>query len=168
MILTFDRKKMFNPVIRLLVLSIFAFSVGLYCFGGKLSSFIHIFLIVMGFVYVPFFYLFFEYLLVTKDKKVEITSEYISISKKGFKPIFTPVSELSIIKLYKSKGMEKGNFPVSISERFYHAEIYPKQGEKIVLTSFLDPDFELGIDLLNGVKKETRRTLFSTIHFKLF
>ena len=99
---------------------------------------------------------------------MEITSEFISIKYKGGKNSYYSNHELELVKLYKSKGSEKGHFAISTHQMFYHAEIFTKNGERLILTCFLGPHFDEALDLLKCVKKDVKRCVFSTIRFKLF
>jgi hypothetical protein len=160
---------MFKPVLSVLSIILIVFIFSLVSSGEvSFSEYFPAFLLIISLMVIPCTYLFIEYFIATRNQIVEITSEFISIKCNGSKPTYYLITELEVIKLYKSKGAEKGNFVVATHQMFYHAEIFTKSGDRLVLTSFLGPHFDEALDLLKNIRKEVKRSVFSTICLKLF
>jgi hypothetical protein len=169
MILKLNKKNMFKPVLS--VLSIILIVIVFFLVdarGVSFSEYFPTFLLIISIPVIPCTYLFIEYFIVTRNQTVEITSEFISIKYKEGKISYYPSTELEVIKLYKSKGAEKGNFVFATHQMFYHAEIFTKSGKRLILTSFLGPNFDEALDSLKNIRKDVKRSIFSTIYFKLF
>jgi len=164
MILKLNFKNMLKPIIRLTAIVLFVF-IANYVYVGKFDKGdVELLIVIFSILVLPTIYLFIEYFIATRNQTVEITENYIHISYNNGKDIHYLIQDLKILKLYKSKGMEKGSFPYQTAEMFYHAKIYTTDGTKIILTSFLGPNFDEALNELVGVDKKVYRRMYSTIY----
>ena len=170
MMLKLSKENMSKPVLSIFCTILIVLIFFVFAFWGKVSfiEYFPTFLWIIAIPLIPTAYLFIEYFIVTRNQTIEITHEFISIKYKDGKSSYHPTNELEIVKLYKSKTAEKGQWAISTHQMFYHAEIFTKGGEKLILTCFLGPDFDEALDLLKDVKRDVKRCIFSTIYFKLF
>jgi len=169
MILKLNKEKVFKPIFRILgvILLVFVFFL-IYAGVAGFIEYLPALLLIISIPVIPTAYLFIEYFIVTRNQTVEITSEFISIKYEDGKSSYYQKNELEVVKLYKSKMAEKGHFNFSTIQTFYHAEIFTKSGERLILTSFLGPNFDEALDLLKSIRKDVKRSIFSSIYFKLF
>jgi len=151
-------------MIRLTVVIILISSIGFIYAGGYDKSLLPGFIIILCIPVLPTLYLLIEYFLVTRNQLVEITEEAIKITHKRHKAFHYFFHEIEILKIYKSAGMEKGSFPFQTAEMYYHVEVITKDGNKLILTSILGPDFDTAIGMFKNVNKEVIRTIYSTIY----
>jgi hypothetical protein len=165
MILTIRMMNMVKPVLRLVIVVASILVIGFLYAGGFDAKLLPGFIIILCIPVLPTTYLFIEYYIVTRNQIVEITNEAISVKNKNGTTMRYLNNDLKGIKLYKSAGMEKGSFPFQTAEMFYHAKIIAKDGNTIILTSFLGPKFDVALDMLTDVPRDVTRTVYSTIYF---
>jgi len=112
----------------------------------------------------PDIILLIEYLIYTiKIDRVEFTETRIVVFYKNGLIYNYEFEELEVIELYKSAGMDKGNFAIYSNERFYFANIKAKDGKNIILTSLLGPDLSDALDTIKNVPVERTRTGYAFI-----
>jgi hypothetical protein len=156
--------KMLKPLIRLIiVVSVILAVVFLYA-GGYDQSLLPGFIIILCIPVLPTIYLLMEYFFVTKRQIVEIKDHVIFFKYKSGKSYSYNIEDLKGVKLYKSAGMEKGNFPYQTAEMYYHAELFTKDGKKFIITSIIEPSIEEVLSMLGSTHVETKRTIYSTIY----
>ncbi|MDN3582067.1 hypothetical protein [Mucilaginibacter flavus] len=163
MTFTLSLKKMLKPLLRLGIVVTIIIAVGFYYAGGYDSSLLPGFIIIICIPSIPTIYLLIEYYIATKNQIFEIVDNTFSIKKRGSLYTYN-FSDIKTIKLFKSAGMEKGNFPYQTAEMYYHAEILTSDGKKTILTSIIDPDIETALSMFSGVNYEVKRTIYSTIY----
>jgi len=164
MTLRLSIKNMIKPLLRLFIVVTVIVTIGFLYAGGYDANLLPGFIIILCIPVLPTTYLFIEYYIATRNQVVEITNDSISVKKKNGSTVHYSFSELKILKLYKSAGMEKGSFPYQTAEMFYHAKIKTKDDRVLILTSFLGPKFDDALDLIKNVDKEITRTTYSTIY----
>lgn len=158
--------RLFKPIFRMIVVvSILLLIWDIYN-GGLNNTVLPGLLIILCIPVLPTVYLFVEYLVLSINQRVEITSESISVGYKNGTIGHYFFKDIEVVKLYKSGNVEKGNYPMQSAEMYYHIEIFPRVGGKIVLGSVLSPGFDEAIDILmKNIKSEVIRTMYSTIYF---
>ena len=162
MTLKMSFKNLFKPLIRLSITVIVISFVMFAYAGGYSAKYLPGLIIILCIPVLPTVYLLIEYFFVTRNQSVEITEDAISVSsKKG--SVHYLFTDLKLIKLFKSAGMEKGSFPYQTCEMYYHAEIIANDGKKIILTSVLAPGFDDALNKITGVSIDVTRTVYSTI-----
>jgi hypothetical protein len=165
MIIRLSIKRLLKPILRMLITVAIILIIGFGYAGGFDSNLLPGFIIILCIPVLPTTYLCIEYLIASKNQTVEISDETLTIKYDNGKLIHYLIKDLAVLKLYKSKSMEKGSFPIQTAEMYYHATIVAKDGQKIILTSVLGPDFDKALDMLKGVELDITRTVYSTLYF---
>lgn len=164
MILKLSISKLLQPLIRLTIVVGALLFVWFFYAGGYDASLLPGLIIILCIPVLPTVYLLIEYFIATNGQMVEIGDDYVNVKHKNANELHYAFDQIEVIKLFKSAGMEKGNFPLQTAERYYHAEIFTKDGQKLILTSVLAPDFDAAMEKFKGLNIDVTRTVYSTIY----
>jgi len=156
--------KLFYPLIRLVIIVGILLVVWFSYAGGYDPSLLPGLLIIICIPVLPTLYLLIEYFVVTNGLVVDIGDDYVNVKYRNGKELQYAFDQIELIKLFKSAGMDKGGIPFQTAERYYHAEIFTKDGKKIILTSVLAPDFDGAIEKFKNLNIDVTRTVYSTIY----
>jgi len=96
--------------------------------------------------------------------------EAVEFSTHDFKVLFKngtieqfDYDDIKVIQLYRSAGMDKGNYSYSSNERYYFANIIAKDGRKIILTSLLGPDLDDALSMMKDVPVDKTKTAYAFV-----
>jgi hypothetical protein len=162
-ILKLSISKLLQPLIRLIIIVGVLFVVCFSYAGGYDPALLPGLLIIICIPVLPTIYLLIEYFVATNGLVTEIGDDYINVKYRNGGALHYTFDQIEIIKLFKSAGMEKGSIPFQTAERYYHAEIFTKDGKKIILTSVLN-GFDNAMDKFEGLNIDITRTVYSTIY----
>ena len=153
MIFKLSFSKLYKPVFQLAIIAVILIGFGLIEGGGfNISAILEVIYstgglvgkAVLSIIFLPTIYLCVVYYLLTRNKTIEINPDYIEIKNVNGNNTRYLVKDLTLIKLYKSKG----GAVMSTADMFYRAELFTKDGNKIILTSVLEPSLEEALGLL--------------------
>lgn len=165
MVLTLSLKKLFKPILRLVIVVILILYIGFNYAGGYDSSLLPGFIIVLCIPVLPTSYLFAEYYFASRKKRIEVTADKLLIHHANGTTESYYINDFKIIELYKSKGAEKGQIPYQTAEMYYHAKIITNSDKTIILTSVLGPNMDDALRMIKGVEIDITRTVYSTIYW---
>jgi len=155
---------MFKPIIRLAIVVMLISVVGFLYAGGYDKSLLPGFIIILCIPVLPTIYLAIEYFIVSQNQTIEIKKDTIIFNYRNGQSYSYGIVDLKAIKLFKSAGMEKGNFTYQTAEMYYHAELITNDGKKLIITSIIEPSIEDALSFLKEINIEVKRTVYSTIY----
>ncbi len=162
MTLQLSYKKLLKPLIRLSIIIALMTGIGFNYAGGYDPTLLPGFLIVLSISVLPTMYLLVEYYIYAVNSKITIDEDQISVQIRHRTQCYS-FSDIEYIELFKSKGMEKGNFPFQTAEMFYHARLATKNRQKIIITSVTTPSIDEVLSFFENKNIKTTRSVYSTL-----
>lgn len=166
MVLKISYKKLLKPLNRLVLTVASIMFAGFAYARGYDKTLLPGFLIIISIPTIPTLYLLIEYLIITKRQEIKLIGDEIEVKYRNGEFYQCKISNVEIVKLFKSAGMEEGSFPYQTAEMYYHAEIFTYDSKKMIITSIVNPDIEMIIDNFKklNINVEVIRTIYSTIY----